>query len=159
MAISLVRVETTLVRRLKRYLVAAQMAATFVGTNADLVDPIATALAEMGAPADNPLVVTDADLADVAATKEVEFLARVELRLLRNILGNLPDTDFSTSAKSESRNQLPERVRQMILDLEKTIAVLYGEPVTDVPDPAGARGLTGGVARVVFEDNYEDYYP
>lgn len=156
MTLSRVRAETTMILRLKRYMVAAQMGITFVGTNTDLNDPLATALAQMGAPAVDPLAVTDADVAGIAALREVEYLDRVELRLLKNILGNLPDTDMSTGGKSEARNQLPERVRNMILDKEKQIALQYGEP-DDSGNPAGSTSLTGGAARIVFQDNYEDY--
>ncbi|MBA2702696.1 MAG: hypothetical protein H0U60_02475 [Blastocatellia bacterium] len=156
MALLRARVEETMIKRLRRYMLAAQMAVDPTGANPDLTDPLATALQEMGNVPADVLAIGNTDLAAVAGADNVEFLDRVELRLLKNILGNLPETDMSAEWGSESRNQLPERVRQMILDKEKTVMLLWGAPGAIDATDAGSNSLTGGVLVFNFEDRWID---
>lgn len=75
--------ETVLVARCRAFLVKAKLATTATqGTpNADLNDPLATALAELAVPASDPANVADADLAPLSPLR-ARFLDLAEIRTL-----------------------------------------------------------------------------
>ena len=96
-----------------------------VSNNPYLNDPIGSALIGMGViPADISLI-TDADVM-LAGDRIQELLDRAELRLLKNIAGNLDLVDIAIGPRKESLSQLHEQVIKEIDTLSAQIAKEYG---------------------------------
>jgi len=117
-------VEGVLVRRASRKMLLAGFAITTSGINADLDDPIATALRKMGISPSIPVV--DGDFDDLADNQQDEFLARAELRLLENILGSLDVADLTVGPRRESLGQIADQVSKAIERLQSRIEREFG---------------------------------
>ena len=133
MAFTRANAEAVLVRRANRKMVMAGFAITTAGSNADLDDPLATALRKMGFSASIPVV--DGDFDDLADTQQDEFLARAELRLLENIHENLAVADISVGPRRESLGQIVDQTDKAIERLSARIEKEFG---------AGLMALTAG---------------
>jgi len=147
MAITRVQAETILVARRSATMVAAGLAVTYVGTNASLVDPLGFAIRKVGGSTAIIGTVDDADLATIPTDMEDAFLDVAELRLLRNILGNLALVDIKAGPLSESLSQLAKQIGADIDRLQAFIAAEYG---------LGGITMEADVIRLDFVEHDED---
>lgn len=131
MTITREQIEKILVGRVKKRMAFVEMDSTTTnGTNADLNDPIATALIQMGVTPANISAITDSDLASVTDVIQIADLA--ELRLLENIVGNLDVVDLAVGPRRESLNQMTENCEKAIARLTKKIQHQYGIGITNL---------------------------
>jgi len=97
---------------------------TLDGTNEYLADPIANALLEMGLSVADITAPATSDLLTV--TNDLELLDRAELRLLKNIHGNLDVVDIAVGPRRESLSQFGSSLLDAIGKLEKKVYDQYG---------------------------------
>ncbi len=125
---------------------AAGLNITPNGSNTDLSDPLQSALLELNLDAE--VEPTDANLAQVESTYLNEFLLRAEIRLLKNILGNIEGSDIAmTTGKQENRSQLVEQIRAMLKELRGDLAAAISANSTEDDGT-----LTGGVLQLDFQE-------
>jgi hypothetical protein len=140
MTITRSQVEKVLIKRCGNLLTAADLdGTTDDGTNADLSDPIATALRNLGYSVADISAVDDSDLALVDDDNVSAVLDLSELRALESIEGNYDDVDISVTDRSESLNQLLKQVQAKIERVATRCQKLYniGQGTLD----AGVIGL------------------
>lgn len=124
--------EAILTRRTKRFMQLAQLDySTVNGTNADLADPIASALRAAGYSVANRATVADSDLAAVTGDDEEKVIALAELRTLETIDTNLVSSSLTTGPVSESFRDLTRKLES----LRARIITEFG---------IGATSVTGG---------------
>lgn len=99
---------------------------TFDGSNSDLNDPIGYGIRKVGSTVSDPSNVADSDLAAVADNLFDALLDVSELRLLRNIRGNLDLVDTTAGPLSESLSQVASQVGRDIIELQAFIKDEYG---------------------------------
>jgi hypothetical protein len=124
MTLTRIQVEKGLVARAETRMTLVGFAVTVVGSNADLADPIATALLDMGLACVDITSPTDAEIS--AVENVPELLDRAELRLLQNILGNLDAVDITVGPRSERLGQIQQSLEAAIARKEKSVAERYG---------------------------------
>lgn len=129
MTLTRANLETILVKRASAYMSAAGMAITYVGTNADLNDPIGYALRYAGYTVADPAGVADADIAAIGDEDLDAVLDIAEFRLLKNISGNLALVDITTGPISEKLSQLSAALEKRIDKLSAEIALSYGAEI------------------------------
>lgn len=113
MAVTRAITEQVTVSRCAPTMKRAGMDSTTVnGTNADLNDPIATALEGLGLFAANRAQVGDGDLAQMLMASQPKFLDLVEIRTLETCLGRI-----ATYASGQAWEDYKEDRRTMIKDL------------------------------------------
>ena len=115
-------VEVVLVKRAGALMAKAGMAVTVVGSNADLDDPVAYALRQVGC----------ADVDGVASDDYDEFLDYAEYRLLENVLGNLTGVDTKLGPRSEMLSQLSRQVEAKMKRIENKLGLSAGGITTGV---------------------------
>lgn len=120
------QVETLLVKRCGGYMSKASMAVTYVGSNADLDDPMGWALRQLDYSVADPTTVTTAEVAEVSTDDFDQFLDLAELRTLENVYGQLAVNDASVGPRSENLSQLARQVAQRMQRLENRLETLYG---------------------------------
>lgn len=113
------------------------------GTNADLVDPIVSALLSMSI---TPADISDPADSDLASADVAEFLDRAELRLLENILGNYDMVNISEGPRSESLSQFADALERLIDRKQKKVEADYG----------ALDSLSGGVIVHNFQAKADD---
>ncbi len=125
MAVTRAQAELILIARHGPKMEAAGMdGITVSGSNADINDPLMTALLAMGITPANLAAVADSDLSGADIN---QLLDRAELRLCENISGNLDMVDITTGPRRESLSQLADQVEKTISRITKKIEKLYGE--------------------------------
>lgn len=124
MTLTRANIEAVLVRRAGKKMSLVDFAITTAGSNADLDDPLATALRKMSLTVSVP--VTDTNLSALTDSQQDEFLARAELRLMENIAENIDFSDISVGSRQESMNQLAEQCAKAIERLETRIEKEFG---------------------------------
>ena len=118
------QVESMLVSRAGKRMTSVEFSTTVAGSNADLANPIATALVGMGI---TPANITNPSDTDLLAVDDIsELMDRAELRLLQNIMGNLDAVDISVGPRRESYSQFGTALDKAIERLQAQIAALYG---------------------------------
>lgn len=128
MGLTRANVETILIKRCGRKMLAASMdGTTSNGTNDDLNDPIGYALRVMGYQVTDIAQVADSDLAGVSVEEYDELFDRAELRTLENIAGNLDFVDISVGPRREALAQLSNQVERAVERLQARINRLYGD--------------------------------
>lgn len=128
--------EKQLIRRAGKWMTTAGLdGATMIGTNADLSDPIGTALWQAGFAVVDITAPVDGDVAALGADDFLKVVALAELRLLKNILGNYNKVNISLGPRSTSYDQMPARIAERIKALSAELSVLYG---------FGAQALSAG---------------
>lgn len=148
MTITRAEVEAVLVRRSGKLLVAAGLDGTTIdGTNADLNDPIGSAVRQMGYSVASVVNVTDSDLSVIGDDEIDQLLDVAELRTLETVEGNLDQVDITVGPRSESLNQLSVRVRMKIDTVRRAIEKKYG---------IGAGTLSAGVIGLDFQEHGDD---
>ena len=130
MAMTRADVEFLLVAEYSPLLVAAGMAVTVVGTNASLNGAIGRAVDDMGYTVLSPILIVDADVANIIDGDRYEFLAIARLHTLETILGNLDDVDITVGPRSEKLSQLAEQVERKIKRLRTELEDEYGYGVS-----------------------------
>ncbi|MDD2921788.1 MAG: hypothetical protein PHQ36_05825 [Anaerolineales bacterium] len=148
MALTRTQIEKLLVKRAsKRMAFVGMDGITDDGTNADLNEPISTALQRMGiAPADIT-EIKDADLTRVENPLELIDLA--ELRLLENILGNMDMVDITVGDRSERLSQFTADLGKAIERKQMQVEKEYGY---------GLGALTAGVISLNFQQKHNDAF-
>jgi hypothetical protein len=124
MTITRAQVESNLVGRTGKRMELAGFAITTAGANADLNDPISSAMRSMGLEVSYP--VTDANLSLVAETDISELFDRAELQLLQNCLNNFVLVDITLGPKVERLDQLSTQTQAVIDRKIKAIENRYG---------------------------------
>jgi hypothetical protein len=146
MALTRANAEVMLIDRCGKKMTAAGMDGTTVtGINADINQPLATALIGMGLTPVNLMDIADADL---AAVEDIpQLLDRAELRLLESIAGNLDLVDITVGPRREALSQLYDQVNKSIQRMTDKIASLYGGMST---------GLSAGVVTLDFQETFDE---
>jgi len=126
MAMTRANVEFVLVAEHSPLLVAADMAVTVVGTNADLNGPIGRAVNDMGYTVVSPILIADADVANIADAERYEFLAIASLHTLEAVLSHLDNVDITVGPRSEKLSQLAAQVERKIKRLKDSLEDTYG---------------------------------
>lgn len=114
MSLSRANVESILVRRVGKWLAAADLAVTSAGANADLNDPIGWAIRQLSLTVDDITAVDNDDVARVGVSDYDQFLDLAELRTLMTIQQNLDDVDITVGPRSEKYDQLAGRVEKAL---------------------------------------------
>ena len=146
MSITRAQVETRLLARAKKRMAFVGMDSTTAnGTNADLNDPLATALDWMGLPPVDGSLVTDADLTSVEDVNKLLDLA--EYRLLQNIVGNVAVVDTQVGQRRQSLGQVATALEAALTRKERDVQRVYGLFVGS---------LTGGSLSLDFMQEGDD---
>jgi hypothetical protein len=146
MTLTLVAVEKKLAARCGKKMSLVGFDTSMDGSNPDLIDPMITALMDLGSQPDSSDVMTDADLLKVDANQINEFLDRAELRLLENIAGNLDMVNISVGPRNESLGDLASQVEKAIDRLITKISQNYG------PAYNASTQITGGTLSLDFQE-------
>lgn len=127
MALSRAQAESILIRRGGTLLTAASLDGTTVsGSNADLNDPLASALRQCGLTVANIASVADSDISALADTDIDKLLDLAELRVLESCLGNLDLVDVTAGPIKESLGQLGSRLEAAITRKGRAVEKKYG---------------------------------
>lgn len=110
--------------RCKKRMEFVGMAVTLDGSNADLNDPIATALMQMDVTPANITNIADSDLATVIDFLKLCDLA--ELRLLENILGNSDKVTLQAASGTEHFSNANDALEKIITRKQADIQKKYG---------------------------------
>lgn len=148
MALTRQQVEEVLYRRVGPAMRRADMVVTFDGTNPNFADPIAWALLEMGLNA--PSSYTEPIDSDVAQVTEVNynyFLSLCEWRVVKNILGNLDDTDEKVGPTGMWNSQFAKQMQGYLDNLEHRLSNEYGW---------GPTMLSTGTLRIITTQEYNE---
>jgi hypothetical protein len=144
MALTLENAQKIIVKRCGKKMTVAGLATTTATANDDLIDPLASALMDMGYQPNSIAAITDTDLAAVEEDRYPELLDRAELRTLENIAGNLDLVNVSVGPRREDLSDLTTQVEKAIDRLVTKIARLYGDEV-----------LSGGSISLDFQEKEE----
>lgn len=148
MALTRENIETVLVKRCGALLTAAGLnGTTHDGSNADLDDPIAVALLELGITPASITHPVDADCAHVSATDTLKCFDLAEVRTLESILGNLDEVNITVGPRSESLSDLAKQVEQKLARLQAQLLRKYG---------IGQGTLTAGIITLDFAQKGDD---
>lgn len=127
MSLTRANTEALLVQRVGPAMVKADMDGTTVdGTNASLNDPIGKAIRYLGYAVTNPVLVSDADVAQVTDDQLDQYLDLATYYTLNNVLGNLDDVDIRTSPRSEMYSQMVEWLERKVERMSKQLEAEYG---------------------------------
>jgi hypothetical protein len=149
MIITRIDVEKIMIRRAGKRMTAAGLdGTTITGSNADLVDPIVTALRQCDVEPASISAVTDADLALLDDDMLDAFLDLCELRLLNNILGNYTLVDSQTGPRSDNYSQFTTALEKAIEKLDEKCQKVHG---------IGSASLETGVINLNFQQKGQDY--
>lgn len=119
--------ELVMVRRLGPAMLRAGMSDIVDGENPDIADPITWALLEMEYTAPTSLIdPADADLTQIADADIIRFLSVTEWRLVKNIIGNLDDTDERLGPLGQWNSQFAKQMERYLANLEMRLAKDYG---------------------------------
>lgn len=127
--------QTLLVRRCGNFLTAAGMNTKTEGDNPDMADPILWALRMLGYSPASVIVVSDAELATVAASHTSALLDLAELQLLANIQGNYARVSSSAGSSvgptvSESWGQLLSQIADMVKQKRAYVEAMHSDLLT-----------------------------
>lgn len=126
-ALTRAAIEAVMIRRCGGKMIAAGLdGKTQDGTNADLNDPIRTAVSAMHIITVDPINVADVDVAQVTGYAISKLLDLAQLGVLYAVLGNWTDFDQQTGQDVQRANQFADQVRQEITLLEQRLLKPYG---------------------------------
>ncbi len=126
MTVTRTTLEKLLVKRASSIMTFVGMSTLAVGSNDDLNDPIGYGLRQSDLTVADHADVVDGDVANVTDALLDQVLDIAELRLLKNILGNLDEVDLEMGPRSEEFSQIADRVEGKIERLEKSVTDQYG---------------------------------
>jgi hypothetical protein len=141
MALTRTEVEETLYRRVAPAMARADMSVLADGSNPFMGDSITFSLLELGYSA--PVKFTDpadTDLTQVPETDYQRFLGVCEWRLVKNVLGNLDDTDEKLGPTGMWNSQFAKQMERYLDNLEMRLLTEYGW---------GPTTLSAGTLRVI----------
>jgi hypothetical protein len=124
MALTRAQVESVLVSRCKKRMEFVEFSIITNGGNADLNDPISTALQLMGITPVNIALIVDGDLTTVTDITKLCDLA--EVRLLENILGNSDKVTLQAASGTEHFSNFNEALEKIIARKQKELQFKYG---------------------------------
>ena len=141
-------IEQVLIRRCGRKLAMVDLdAVTVDGTNADLLDPIGSALSLLDIPVANSGSVTDSDLAILTAYQVAAILDVAEVRVLESVLGNWDEPDqVADTNNSQALGKLYDSLEATVKRLRMRIERQYG---------IGLGSLTTGVIDLDFAETFD----
>lgn len=146
MSITRANIEAILIRRAGKKMTAAGLdGTTITGSNPDLNDPIGSAILDMGYVPSSIATITDTDVSLIGSSIS-ELLDRAELRLLKNIAGNLDLVDITVGPRKESLSQLHDQIIKQIEKLADEINSKYG---------SGISALDAGAISLDFQEEQE----
>ena len=128
MSLTRAYVEAVLIKRCGHLLTVAGLDGTTVaGTNADLGDPIAFALRQLGVAVAVPAVPTTAEVATVADDDQDQFLDLAEIRTLHTVLQHTLDlVNTEAGSRVDEYSQLANGLQLHIDRLQLQLRRLYG---------------------------------
>lgn len=126
MALTRANTEFLLAARCGPLMTAAGMDGTTVdGTNVDLNGPIGRAVRDLGYTVTSPVLISDADVAQITVAQYDEFLDTATYHALEAVLGNLDDVDIKVGPRSEALSQLAEQVERKLKRLKEAMEDAY----------------------------------
>ena len=127
MALTVVQFETILIKRVGKLLTALGMDGTTIdGDNADLLDPMGTAIRQMGASVATITDVIDADLTDFAETQYDELFDRAELRTLESAYTTATiKIDTKIGPRDEKLSKLADSLAKRLAAKQKQVDSFY----------------------------------
>lgn len=111
----------------------------FISPHPAFNEPLFYSLTNLGVSVTDPLTIGDSDVAGVATSEYIKFLDLAEFRLIQNIGGSQTQTDEKIGQVGVWGGQLPRRVEDRILFLQKKLQMEYG---------LGASKLQPGILKV-----------
>jgi hypothetical protein len=120
MAITRANLEAVLIKRAGKLM-------TVAGTNADLADPIAFSLRELGITVATLNSPTDAEVASAGADDTNQLLDVAEIRILQTVLNHVLDlVNTEAGQRADEYGQLAAGIQQRLDRLEERARRLYG---------------------------------
>jgi len=149
MALTIVQVETILIRRVGTLFTAVGLDGTTVdGDNADLVDPIGTSIRNLGGTVTTITDIVDADLAGITEDDYDELLDVAELRALQSAHSAATTLiDTKLGPRDEKLSSVATTLAKLIDQKQKQTEELYGY---------GLRELESGLLQLDFAEHDED---
>lgn len=133
MTLTRANVEFILLQRAaKRMAFVGLDSTTCTGSNTSLNDPIGVALAQIGISVADRTNVTSADIAAVDSGDYDKLFDLAELRLLKNIQGNMDAVDIRVGQDAESLSQFGEQLDKVIDRAAKHVISTYGTGISAV---------------------------
>ncbi len=128
MSLTRANIEAVLIKRCGHLLTVAGLDGTTVaGTNADLGDPIAFALRQIGVGVTTPTSPTDAEVASASTDDTDQLLDLAEIRTLETILQHLLDlVDTEAGARVDAYSQLAAGIQARLERAQAQAKALYG---------------------------------
>ena len=148
MSVTRAAVEGVLLKRVGRLMALVQMDGTAdTGSNADLVEPIAFALRQIGLAPATFGAVTDADFVKLDPADLDQLLDYAEWRLLLNIRGNFDLVNLTIGPRREDWGNVRDQLARLIDDVKTRLETMYA---TDF------NALRGGVIAYDFISKPDD---
>jgi len=149
MALTIVQVETVLIRRVGALFTAVGLDGTTIdGNNPDLVDPVGASIRNLGGSVTTITNVVDADLAGIVETDYDELLDVAELRALQSA-HSAATTLINTAIgpRKEELSSIANSLAKLIEQKQKQTEELYGY---------GLRPLESGLLELDFAEHDQD---
>ena len=149
MALTIVQVETILIRRVGVLLTAVGLDGTTIdGTNVDLNDPVGTSIRNLGGSVTTITNVIDADLAGIAAADYDQLLDVAELRVLQSAHSAATTLiDTKIGPRDEKLSNMANTLAKRIEQAQEQVEDLYGY---------GLRPLESGLLELDFAEHDQD---
>ena len=128
MTLTRASVEAVLIRRAGKLLTVAGLdGATKDGTNADLGDPIAFGLRQLGVTVASPSSPTDAEVGNLADDDQDQFFDMAEIRILETVLNHVLDlVNTEAGSRVDEYSQLANGIQLRLDRAELRARRLYG---------------------------------
>lgn len=132
MSLTRANIEAVLIKRCGDLLTTAGLdGATVAGTNADLGDPIAFALRQIGCSVATPASPTDAEVATASTDDTDQLLDLAEIRVLETVLQHVLDlVNTEAGQRVDEYSQLAAGIQKRIERAEDRARRLYGWTAT-----------------------------
>lgn len=149
MALTIIQVETMLIRRVGTLFTAVGLDGTTVdGNNPDLVDPVGTSIRNLGGSVTTITDVVDADLAGIAESDYGQLLDVAELRALQSAHSAATTLiDTKVGPRDEKLSNIANTLAKLIDQAQEQTEELYGY---------GLRPLDSGLLELDFAEHDQD---
>lgn len=149
MALTIVQVETILIRRVGTLFTAVGLDGTTIdGDNDDLVDPVGTSIRNLGDTVTTITDIVDADLAGIVEADYDELFDVAELRALQNAHSAATTLiDTKLGPRDEKLSNMANTLAKLIEMKQKQVEELYGY---------GLQSLEVGINSLDFAEHNED---
>lgn len=132
-ALTLEIVQRKLIARCNKKMALVGFSTETTEPNPDLVDPITSAMADLGIEPGNIAAVNNLDVARVQVSQVQEFFDRAELRLLENIANNIDMVNITLGPRREELSDLSTQVEKAISRMIDKVSRLYGDSASAAP--------------------------